>query len=424
MNLRHPLFSCGFRPFFVLTTASAVLFLAIWLLALQSALPGLDGWRPPGGVLLWHGHELLYGFGMAAVAGFLLTAVPEFTGAAPPRPGVLAALAGLWLAARVAYAAAQWLPGGSGVVLAGVCNLAFVLALLLRLAAALWRDPARSHLGFAWALGALGAGQAGYFTALLRQADALAWLHVGVDLMMILIVLAGSRVSMNVVNGYIEAGRPGAPPPGLAGYVARPPRRHLAVFCIAACSVAQWLLGGGPVTGWTALAAAAAMLNLLNDWHIGKALFTRWALMLYASYWLVALGYGAMGLAWLTGLAPASSGRHVLMAGAMGLSIFTIMSLAGRIHAGRWLDRRPWVPVAAAVLALAALLRAAAGLPALGAWASWLLLGAGLGWTGVFAAYLWHAWPVLCGPRTDGQQGCAEPLGKQRSPMSRHGTRC
>lgn len=417
MNIRHPLFSCGFRPFFVFTAASAVLLLAVWLLVLQGALPWLAAWQPPGGTVLWHGHEMIFGFGMAAVAGFLLTAVPEFTGSPMPRPRELVRLAALWGAARLSYAGAQWLPGDSGVILAGVCNLAFAGALLLRLAPPVWRDPQRSHTGFAWALGGLAAMQAGYFAALERGGDPLAWLHAGVDLMMILIVLAGSRVSMSVVNGYMEAGKPGEPEPGQAGYLARPPRRHLAIFCIAVCGAAQWRLGGGEVTGWTALAASAAMLNLLNDWHLGRALFTRWALMLYASYWLIALGYAAMGLAWLAGLGQVSAGRHLLMAGAMGLSIFIIMSLVGRIHAGRWLDRRPWLPAAAGVLVLAALARAAAGVPALGAWASWLLLGSGLAWIGVYAAYLWHAWPVLWGPRTDGRTGCAEPAGKVHGPM-------
>jgi len=58
MNTRHPLFSCGFRPFFVFTAASAVVFLAVWLLVLQGAA-WLSGWQPPGGAMLWHGHEMI-----------------------------------------------------------------------------------------------------------------------------------------------------------------------------------------------------------------------------------------------------------------------------------------------------------------------------------------------------------------------------
>lgn len=413
--MSSPLWSCGFRPFFVLTAAGAVGFLGIWLLVLSGA--GLSGWMPPGGVLAWHAHELVFGFGLAAAAGFLLTAVPEFTGAAPFTARPLMGLTALWLAARVAYALGQWLPPGVAVALAAAPNLLFTALLLAYLTPALWRDARRAHMGFAWTLGGLLLMQAGFFVALFTDGVGLVWLYGAIDMTMILILLAGSRVSMSVLNGYIEAGRPGAPPPS-DDYLARPPRRYLAVFTIVLCSAAQRGLGAGPVAGWTALAVSAAVLNMLNDWHVGRSLFTRWAMMLYACFWLIALGYGAMGLSWLLGLWPASVGRHLLTAGAMGLSVFTIMSLAGRIHSGLWLDRRPWLLVAAGALAAAALARAAAGLPALGTWAGGLVLGAGLMWAGTYAAYLWHAWPVLAGPRADGRAGCAEPVGKTPSPFT------
>jgi len=246
--------------------------------------------------------------------------------------------------------------------------------------------------------------------------DALAWLRVAVGVMMMLIVIAASRVSMAVMNGLIEQGRPGEPDTQDAGYLARPPRRNLTIFCIAVCSLAEFALGYNAITGWTALAAAAAMLNLLNDWHVGKPLFaTRYALMMYAFYWLVALGYALMGTAWLGAPLTASAGRHMLMVGAMGLSIFTIMSMVGRIHAGLWLDRRAWIPWTAAGLTLAALLRAGAG--AGSAWTQGLIWGSGLLWVACFSAYLYMTWPVLTGPRTDGQEGCAEPLGRS----GRHG---
>src|SRR5690554_7349485 len=74
--LQSPVLLCSFRPFFVFAAASAVLFMGIWLLALQGWLPALD---VPGGWTHWHAHELLFGFAAAATAGFALTAIPEFT---------------------------------------------------------------------------------------------------------------------------------------------------------------------------------------------------------------------------------------------------------------------------------------------------------------------------------------------------------
>lgn len=410
----HPVLLCGFRPFFVLTAGSAVLFMALWLAALAGGLPGLQ--HVPGGALAWHAHELVFGFGMASIAGFLLTAVPEFTGCAAVSGRTLLSLALLWICARLAFVLAPAWPAAIGIWPAALCNLGLATALLAHLVPPLWRDPARRHRSFAWALAALAGLQAGFFITLARGGHALAWLYVAVGLLMVLIIVATSRISLRVVNGRIEEGRPGATPPPDVGYLARPPRRHLAAANILLCSAAEFVLGANPVTGWLALAAAAAMLNLLNDWHVGRPLFTRWALMLYAGYWMMAAGYAWMGVAWLGAPVSASAGRHLLMAGAMGLSIFTVMCIAGRLHAGQWLDRRRWLPLAAATLLAAALLRALSGLPLPGAYGSAILFASGLLWIAAFAAYLWHAWPVLTGPRTDGGAGCDEPRGERAGP--------
>src|SRR5690606_33604040 len=102
---------------------------------------------------------------------------------------------------------------------------------------ALWREPARRHVSFSWSLAALALLQQAFFIALATETNALAWLNLAVGMVMILIVLAASRVSVAVVNGVIEQGRPGRPAAGDVGYLARPPRRNLAVFCIGACGI-------------------------------------------------------------------------------------------------------------------------------------------------------------------------------------------
>ncbi|MDY0292809.1 MAG: NnrS family protein, partial [Desulfuromonadaceae bacterium] len=81
-------------------------------------------------------------------------------------------------------------------------------------------------------------------------------------------------------------------------------------------------------------------------------------------------------------------------------------------------DRRPWLLAAAGALGFAALARAAAGVPALAPWYGTLILVSGMVWAGAYAAYLWHAWPVLAGARADGRAGCAEPVGKASSPVT------
>lgn len=397
--MNHPLFLCGFRPFFLATAGYAVFALAVWLGFLSGLLP-----VPPfaGGMAAWHAHEMLYGFAIASVAGFLLTAIPEFTGSAGFGREKLVGLALLWLGGRIAFWSAGWV----GIWPAALLNTGLVVWLLALIAPRIWSDRTRRQLGFLYALGALALLEAGFFVAAAHGADAMRWLYAGNDVLMILIVMAVSRISMRVVNGGVNDESPSD-----VEYLARPPRRNLATFTIALHAAAEFFLPGNAITGWLALAACAALLNLLNDWHIGRALFRRWVLMLYAIYWLMAAGYGLMGFSLLGAALPVSAGRHLLMSGAMSLAILTVMCIAGRNHSGHSTDRRIWVPVAAVGLACAALLRALSGSALAGPASSALLVASGVVWIGCFALYLAYSWRILAGPRPDDADGCAGPAG-------------
>ncbi len=149
------------------------------------------------------------------------------------------------------------------------------------------------------------------------------------------------------------------------------------------------------LTGWLALAAAAALLHLLNDWHIGRPLFRRWPLMLYGVYVAMAAGYALMGTSLVLGGGTFSGGRHLLTVGALGLNIFLVMCIAGRTHSGQPLDEGFWVPLAAALIVGAALLRAGSH-----------HVVAGLLWTAAFALCAWHLVPLWLRPRDDGRTGC------------------
>jgi len=386
--LSAPLFCCGFRPFYLATALYAVLALALW------GMFFVRGWPLPpamGGALAWHAHELIYGFAMASVAGFLLTAVPEFTASAPVQGRRLATLFGLWLAARLAFTLAG-ASGGFGLFAAALLNLAFMTYLGWLVAPPVWRDPQRTHLSFVHALLALAALQAGYFAAAWREAPVMPWLLAAAGVLMILIVVAMSRISMRMVNSALQA------QDAAAVYLARPPRRNLATFAIGLFTAVEFALPGNPVGGWLALAAAAALLNLLNDWHVGRALFTRWIFMLYGVYWLMALGYGLLGWSLLGGGFAPSAGRHLLLTGALGLAVLAVMLVAGRTHSGRELDERPWVLAAAGLIVAAALLRALAGMSLVEVPVARLWMLAALAWIGAFALYAAYSWRLLTGP--------------------------
>ncbi|WP_278378266.1 NnrS family protein [Stutzerimonas kunmingensis] len=391
---------CSFRPLFLATVLLAVAGIALWLgfLGFGLLLPGV-----PGGPMVWHAHEMLLGFGLAAVAGFVLTAVPEFTATAAFGRQVGFGFLVLWLAARLSF----WLSGVIGPWPAALCNSAFAIALLVLLAPRLLGDPLRRQYGFFGGLGALALVTVGFHVDAVGGRYPMRWLNAGIGVMMVLIVVAMSRISMRILNDAIQARRD-------AGhdvdddYRARPPRRNLAIFCISLFTLAEWLVPPAPLNGWLALATAAAMFNLLNDWHIGRALLERWSLMLYSVYWLTALGYGALGVSLLADGFASSAGRHLLTLGAMGVSILAVLCIAGRTHSGYALDQRRWVPIATCLLVLAALLRASAGLP--GAPVPLLNMLAGLGWLTVFGLALCYLAPIWLRPRPDGGTGCEEPM--------------
>ncbi len=394
--LAQPLFLCGFRPFFLLGAWLAALDMTLWLafLAWGGPLPEV-----PGGPVVWHAHELVFGFATAAVVGFLLTSVPEFTASPQFEPPLTLALLLVWLAARAAFALSGWI----GIVPAALAQLALLGLLAVRIAPRVWRDPARLHTGLLWALIALIGVSAGFSFDAWRGVAPLRWLYAAIDALMALVVLAISRISIRVVNEGLDLERAKGRDPG-DDYRALPPRRNLAVFAIGLHAAVEWLAPGEPVTGWVALAAAAAVLNVLGDWHRGRVLLDRWVAVLYAVYVLMALGYAVMGAALLFGIGTVSGGRHLLAAGALSLGLYAAMSIAGRVHAGRKLDARAWWPAGALLLVAAALTRAAAS----EGWAASraLLLAAAAMWLGAFALWALRFQDVLAGPRLDGAGGC------------------
>lgn len=375
------------------------------------------GWPLPavaGGPFVWHAHELLLGFTLAAAAGFVLTGVPEFTDTPAFAAAPVRWLAGLWLAGRVAFWCSGWWPVAA-LAASALAHLAFMALLLALLTPRLWRAPERRHLSFAWTLALMMAATAGFYADALRGEPPMRWLHGLLGALMVLIIVAMSRISMSIVNASIddsEAARRAVEsrqqdPEYEATretrrYLARPPRRNLAMLAIALFTAAQWWEPGARTSAWLALAAACAVLNLMGDWHVGRPLLRPWPLMLYAAYAFMAAGYALTGVGLLTGLPP-NAGLHLLTAGALGLSVFVVMCIAGYTHSGLEKSGRPWVLAGAALVAASAVLRACAY--ALDATA--LLMGAAaLLWCAAFALMSWRMLPVFWRPRADGRGGC------------------
>lgn len=402
-DLRHPVWLCPFRPFFALAAVAAWFVMLAWgaFLFFGWPLPAV-----PGGPFVWHAHELLVGVGLAAVAGFVLTSVPEFTDTPAFDAPVVRILVALWLLGRAAFWSSGWWPA-AGLAVSGLAHLGLLLGLMGLLAPRLWRDPERRHLSFIWTLVVLAGVLGGFYVDALRGLSPMRWLHALLGVLMALIVVAMSRISMSIVNASVDAqvARDGIDRPP---YLARPPRRHLALLTIALCTLVEFWQPQGRVTAWLALAAMCAVLNLLNDWHVGWPLLRRWPLMLYAVYGFMAAGYGVMGAAWLTGAFSANAGVHLLTVGVFGLNIYIVICIAGYTHAGLDKNGRAWVLWGAGALMVAAVLRAGAYA---GVGGSALMGIAAALWCLSFLLQSAYMLPVFLRPREDGRAGCAGVLG-------------
>ncbi len=399
LHPEHALWQCALRPFFIGALALALAVMAVWLLVLGVGLPLATAAHPR-----WHGLALLLGMGTAAVAGFLLTAVPEFTLSPEfPEPLLRRAFA-FWLPGALL----PWLPLPQAETAAALAQCLFLAWLSRQVLPRLWQQDGRPHLELLAGLLGLQAALLGLAQALWRAQPAGPWLDALLLAFAALTVLAASRISMRIVNRALDARRAAGLPVPDDPYLARPPRRRLALTLLAALAALGVLPTPLPrVQGWLALASAAAMAALMTDWHVGRALLRRWPLALYAVYVSLALGCALFGLG-LLGLGGAwiSAGRHLIAVGGFGLAIFMVMAIAGRTHVGVALDERPWLPAAVLLLLGAAAARVVAALDG-----SWLaLLAAALAWLLAFGGMAAYSLPLWWRCRADGQRGCQEPL--------------
>jgi uncharacterized protein involved in response to NO len=382
-------FARGFRPFFLLAALWAAVSIPLWLAVLHGGLPA-PGWNAP---ILWHAHEMLFGFGSAAIAGFLLTSVPVWTATPAVAGPRLAALAGLWLVGRIAMLAA-----GRAPLFASITDVAFLLALVAAIAPAIYRSGARRNFGFPLVLLALAAANvAVHASALgLSPAAAATGLRAGVDGIALLIVVIGGRiVPVFTTNALRRAGDPRE---------ARAPvwveRASVPAFLLFA--IADVLDPGSRASGAAAAVAAIVLAVRMSGWHSGRVLGDPLLGSLHLGHLWVAVGLASFAVSDLAGAWPRSIAVHALTAGAFGTMILAVMTRVSLGHTGRALVAPRSAIVAYALVTLGALLRTVA----VAAWPGaslWLLTLAGVLWSAAFVAFLLGFARTLCMPRLDGK---------------------
>jgi uncharacterized protein involved in response to NO len=379
------LFSAGFRPFFLLAAIWAAIAVPAWLAAyvhgydLRGALPAM----------VWHAHEMVFGYGLAAVAGFLLTAIPNWTGRLPIRGAPLAALAALWLAGRVALLAS----GAIGPGAAAALDLAFPVVLIALIARELiagrnWRNlPMVAALSVILAanvlvhLQALGIA----FTASLGN-------RLGIATLLALIAFVGGRIVPSFTRNWLAKERPGTRAPAQADAI------DMACLAVTLAGLAAWVIAqdAALACGLEILAGGAAAVRL-SRWRGLATTGEPLLFILHVGYgWLVA-GLLLAGVNGLTGWMPPGAPLHALTVGAIGSMTIAVMTRATLGHAGRPLAAGRGTAAIYILVTLAALLRLLA--PLSGTQLIVLISLAGCAWSAAFALFAILYGPILIGPR-------------------------
>jgi uncharacterized protein involved in response to NO len=372
--------SGGWRPFFLSATVWAAVGMALWI----GALTGMASIPGPLGPLDWHVHEFLFGYLAAAVAGFLLTAIPNWTGRLPVIGGPLLALWLLWLAGRLAVLGLLGLPP-LGVATVDVAFAVALTAVAAReiVAGKVWRNLPVVGLAALIAVAnalfhaeAAGGGASGGAGA-----------RLGVAAVIGLILLIGGRITPSFTRNWLAQRRsPVLPSP--------PDRFDSLCLALAGFALLAWVLNPeSGLTGLLCLLAGGLHLRRLSRWAGWHTRREPLLAALHGAYAFAPLGFLLTGAAVLwPDTVPRVAALHAWMAGAAGMMTLAVMMRASLGHSGRALTASPAMTALMAAGAVAALSRiAAAFLPASTA----LLHVSALAWIAAFGGFALLFWPVF-----------------------------
>ena len=373
------IFSYGFRPFFLAAAGWAVIAIAIWVAVLETVLPLPSRFDP----VAWHIHEMLFGFVMAAIAGFLLTAIANWTGRPQVHGSLLALLAALWLAGRIACLISAWVNPW----LALAVDLAFPVAFLAVIAREIigarnWRNA--PMLAPVLVLGT--ANLLMHLEAYDYDTPAgLGW-RLAISAIVVLIsVIAGRIVPAFSRNWLLQ--RQSKALPRVGGVLERAALGTLHTAMLLWAFFPELRAAG-------ALLMVGAVCNLRRLWRWRGDLVTAEPLLLilHIGYaWLV-FGVGLLGLSVWNSAVPAVAAIHALTIGAMSTMILAVMTRATRGHTGRPLaaDRR--TEAIYVLILIAAVTRVVA---AVGVWTDVLLFTSVACWAAAFIVFLSVYGPML-----------------------------
>ena len=374
----------GFRPFFLAAGIWAAVALALWIIMLNTQLRLPSRFDP----LAWHIHEMLFGFIMAAVAGFLLTAIPNWTRRPPVSGTPLGILAALWLLGRISCLISKWLP----VWLAIGADLSFPLLLTAIVARELIAGKDRRNIPMIAPVIVL------TIANLLMHLEAngvavptgLGW-RLGLGAVFVLVSVIAGRIVPGFTRSWLSQRHVSVLPakPGPADRLALA-SLHLGIFSWA-------FFPHLPAAGILLIFGAVANLWRLSHWRGIHTLAEPLLVILHIGYGWLCVGAGLLGAAVLSPAVPLSAGIHAMTIGAAGTTILGVMTRATRGHTGRKLTADRTTTLLYGAVVLAAIFRLIAAFSHI--WTMQLLNVAAGFWITAFVLFVLHYGPMLCRPR-------------------------
>ena len=377
-------FSVGLRPFFLFSALWAAIAAPLWLYAFLSGGPvGLS----------WHVHEMLFGYTGGIVVGFLLTAVPNWTGRLPVVGTPLALLFGLWLAGRAAMLAMALNADLASEVWPLIIDGLFLFAM----AGVVWREVLAGknwrNVPVAVMVTLFALANAGFHLEAGAGGVANLSTRLGLAVVALLIAVIGGRVTPSFTRNWQT--RRGGPMPAVSG------RLDVVTLAVTAAGLVAWSVAPThPAAGALLLASGGLNLVRLVRWRGDATMAEPLVWILHLGYLWLAAGLLFTGLSVAApGLVPPSVGVHALTAGAIGVMTLAIMTRASRGHTGRPLAAGRVEVLIYVLINAAALSRVTGGLlPTL--YQPLLMVSAGL-WSAAFLAFVVGYGPMLLSPRPD-----------------------
>jgi len=384
----HPFFRGGYRPFFLSGALWALVALILWLGALSSTFTLPSHFDP----LAWHRHEMLFGFVGAVIAGFLLTAIPNWTGRLPIAGGPLALLFGLWLAARAAVLFSTQV----GPLVAALLDVGFYVILAALAAREVFAAKNRNAPVVVLLLLLAIANALDHFAAAGMVDDDGVGTRAAIVIVILMISLIGGRVVPSFTrNWLVKQGAQSRLP-------TQPGRFDIIVITATALAMAGWLIAPfSSYVGFLLLVAAALQAVRVARWSGVRAWRDPLVLVLHVGYAWVPVGLCLLGLSILGTAVPGSGAIHALTAGAMGTMILAVMTRATLGHTGRELKADGATTMIYVLVTVGALGRVAA--PLLPMDYMFAVRLSGMAWGGAFLLFLLVYGPKLAGPRPDGR---------------------